>query len=225
MVPGFEGGWVPGSSPWGMLLHQQHPDPNPWGAEHHPPLLPGQDPPWSAAIPHGSASGSTPPSLPPLPQTIPSTSPRSPFSPATTPAAASGSRTPCSWWCRSSGRSWPRSANADVPGSGSVGKEQPGDGSWPPQIAFELWLLQQQDSARGGRWRGGLVLPTRSSPGSCCHVKSPSSHGHPCRGIALGMVKGCPAGRILAAHAESSRPCAAAHSAPALPVGCCFLHF
>lgn len=122
------------------------------------------------------------PRIPPLtslplslrfPQTIPSTSPRSPFSPATTPAAASGSRTPRSPWCRWSGRCWPRSAATAVPGSGSAGREQPQDGARTPRIARQPW--NPRDSARGGHRRAGLVLPARRSPGSRRRVKSPSS--------------------------------------------------
>ena len=174
------GGSVPSSSLQGVLLHQQHPDLSPRGAGHHRPSARA-----GSAPERGRAAQLcrrlTPASLPPLPQTILSTSPRSPFSPATTPAAASGSRTLCSWWCRLSGRSWPRSTDTDVPGSGSAGKEQPGDGFWPPRITFKPWLLRQRDRARGGRRRGGLVLPARSSPGSCRRVKLPSSHGHRAR--------------------------------------------
>lgn len=141
------GGAVPNSSPLGP--HRRHPDP---GVPSIPPLTPLRL------------------SLP-FPQTIPSTSPRSPFSPATTPAAASGSRTPRSPWCRWSGRSWPRSAAA-APGSGSAGGEQPQDGSRTPRVAREP--RNPRDGARGGRRRAGLVLPARRSPGSCRRVKSPS---------------------------------------------------
>lgn len=108
-----------------------------------------------------------------FPQTIPSTSPRSPFSPATIPAAASGSRTPRSPWCRWSGRCWPRSGVTAVPGSGSAAREQPQDGARTPRIAREP--RNPRDGARGGHRRTGLVLPARRSPGSRRRVKSPSS--------------------------------------------------
>lgn len=107
-------GSVPSSSPRGDAAAAAASGPRPWGVQRHPPYARvGPTTP-----PHTCLSSS--PS-----QTIPSTSPRSPFSPATTPAAASGSRTPRWRWCRSSGRSWPRSTDTDVPGSGCAGKEQP----------------------------------------------------------------------------------------------------
>lgn len=194
----------------------------PGGAEHHPSTL------CQGRIRRGaqpSRTALTPPSPPPLPQTIPSTSPRSPFSPATTPAAASGSRTPCSWWCRSSGRSWPRSTDAEVPGSGSVGKEQPGDGSQPPRVAFQPRLLRQRDRAQGGRRRGGIGAAGKKLTRVLPLPEVPVLVRHPCRGIMPGSVKGCAAGRIPAAPAEGSGPRAVAQPVPAHPIGCCFLHF
>lgn len=119
--------------------------------------------------PGGGLSRLTPP-FSSFPQTIPSTSPRSPSSPATTRAAASGCRTPRSWWCRSSGRCWPPSAAGR--GAGRSGAVLPARSPPEPPAAVQR--------------AGGAVLHRRrwNRDGSCPRVRLEGSL--PCSSLGSG---------------------------------------
>lgn len=124
--------------------------------------------------PEGGLSHLTPP-FSSLPQTIPSTSPRSPSSPATTRAAASGCRTPRSWWCRSSGRCWPPSAAGR--GAGRSGAVLPARSPPEPPAAVQ---------------RPGGAVPHRrrwNRDGSCPCARLEGSL--PCSSLGSGSPVGC----------------------------------
>lgn len=130
-----------------------------------------------------------------FPQTIPCTNPRSPFSPATTPAAASGCRRRRWRWCRSSGRCWSRSTDTDAPGAAPRGGSGPGT-----------------DPARPGSpgWCPGRV--GAAGEDGVARLISPPWHGRPA-GSGAGQSRGMDPD-------FHPRP-----AAPAVPVGRCFLHF
>lgn len=131
----------------------------------------------------------------PFPQTIPSTNPRSPFSPATTPAAASGCRRRRWRWCRWSGRSCSRSTDTDAPGAAPRGGSGPGTDPAGPESPG--WCPRRVGAAGEDR---------------VARLKPPPWHGRPA-GSGAGLSRGMDPD-------FHPRP-----AAPAVPVGRCFLHF
>lgn len=212
---------VPSSSLRGTLLHQQHPDPNP-GVLSITALLLGQDPPRSAAVLYGSAVSSRLPLFFPFRRRFPLRVPGAHFhqqqlllqpqGPARRARGGAGrldapglvAPTPT---CRGAA---PRGRSS--PGTDPGHRESPSSrgscGSGTCLGRSPVWRV-----GATGEKLARILLP-REVP-----IFAPRQD------IVPGMAKGCPAGWILAALAESSRLCATARSAPALPVGCRFLHF